>query len=151
VAGRLSPRRAVERNAIPIARQLARESKLPYISVSEAALLGSGPNANIPRLLAAAQVNALTDQKDDQTVPKLKSTDGMLFDPPKIANTAKTFRLDILKKDGSTEEITVVVDEMTIDTKHAKPEYCWKVRWLVHTPYTYCPYNIQVFSTYLTS
>ncbi|TGJ81232.1 hypothetical protein E0Z10_g7550, partial [Xylaria hypoxylon] len=123
VNGRLSIRRAVERSAIPIARKLARESKLPDTSVSETTLLGSGPKANILRLLAAAQVKARMGQKDSQAVPKLKSTDVTLFDPPGVAKTATTFRLGTLKQDGDAVEIPVVVEEMTIDAKHAKPEY----------------------------
>ncbi|KAF2962795.1 hypothetical protein GQX73_g10778 [Xylaria multiplex] len=129
VAGRLSIRRAVERNAIPIARKLARESKLPpdAASTSEAALLGSGPKANILRLLAAAQVKARMGQKDGQVVPRLKSADVTLNDSPKVADNTTTtttmFRLGTLRQDGGTVEIPVVVEEMTIDAKHAKPEY----------------------------
>ncbi|KAL8367413.1 hypothetical protein RB599_003344 [Gaeumannomyces hyphopodioides] len=123
VAGRLSIRRDVERNAIPIARELARESGLPATSVSETALLASGPNASILRLLAVAQVNARMRQEGDQAVPKLKSTDVTLLDPPKVADAATTFRLGTLKQDAGAVEIPVVVEEMTIEAKHAKPKH----------------------------
>ncbi|EJT77001.1 serine/threonine protein kinase [Gaeumannomyces tritici R3-111a-1] len=122
VAGRLSIRRDVERNAIPIARELARESGLPATSVSETALLASGPNASILRLLAVAQVNARMRQEGDQAVPRLKSTDVTLLDPPKVADAATTFRLGTLKQDGGAVEIPVVVEEMTIEAKHAEPK-----------------------------
>ncbi|KAI1325241.1 hypothetical protein F5Y16DRAFT_401552 [Xylariaceae sp. FL0255] len=56
VAGRLSIRRAVERNTVTIARKLALEPELPDLDVSDTEFLNSGPNANILWLLAATQV-----------------------------------------------------------------------------------------------
>ncbi|KAJ3576580.1 hypothetical protein NPX13_g3650 [Xylaria arbuscula] len=122
VYGRLSIRRAVERNTIPIARKLALKSKLPDTIVSETTLLSSGPNASILQLLAAAQVKARMGQKGSLAVPRLKRTDVTLCDLPKDAQIEPTFRLGKLKQDGGAVEIPVIIEEMTIDAKHAKPE-----------------------------
>lgn len=121
-AGRLRIRRAVERDTIATVHDLARESGLPETTMSETSLLASGPNANVLRRLAAAQVKKRMGKRNGQAVPRLQSTDVTLLNPPKGPATPRTFRLGMLKQGGDAVEIPVVVEEMTIEPKHAKAE-----------------------------
>lgn len=122
--GWLDIRRAVERNVLPKAQKLAQQSNLDGAEVFSVANLDAlGPNGNILRLLAAAQVKQRMAQSDDQTVPRLESTDVTLLDLVEVqGRQTPPFRLGTLKEGEG--EIPVVVELVTIDDKHSDVERC---------------------------